>query len=242
MFWLILRQNTPTTYTMSNHQHTSTIYQTELEDLRTAVLKMGGKVESQLRQAVLAFSESDKQMAEQVLEVEREVNRDHLNIDGMCSEIIALRQPAASDLRMLLGMVRTVSDLERIGDEASKIAKMALNTDPSKRGFLPRLQTIFQSADLAAAMLRSALDAFAREDTSDSRQIFASDLELDELYKAIVRQLITFMMEDPRTISAALDDLWVAKAIERIGDHAENIAENAIYIIEGEDVRYTHNS
>lgn len=228
--------------TMSNHQHTSTIYQTELEDLRTAVLKMGGKVESQLRQAVLAFSESDKQMAEQVLEVEREVNRDHLNIDGMCSEIIALRQPAASDLRMLLGMVRTVSDLERIGDEASKIAKMALNTDPSKRGFLPRLQTIFQSADLAAAMLRSALDAFAREDTSDSRQIFASDLELDELYKAIVRQLITFMMEDPRTISAALDDLWVAKAIERIGDHAENIAENAIYIIEGEDVRYTHNS
>ena len=161
---------------MSNHQHTSTIYQTELEDLRTAVLKMGGKVESQLRQAVLAFSESDKQMAEQVLEVEREVNRDHLNIDSMCSEIIALRQPAASDLRMLLGMVRTVSDLKRIGDESSKIAKMALNTDPSKRGFLPRLQTIFQSADLAAAMLRSALDAFAREDTSDSRQIFACDL------------------------------------------------------------------
>ena len=227
---------------MSNHQHTSTIYQTELEDLRTAVLKMGGKVESQLRQSVLAFSENDKQMAERVLEVEREVNQDHLTIDSMCSEIIALRQPAASDLRMLLGMVRTVSDLERIGDEASKIAKMALNTDPSKRGFLPRLQTIFQSADLAAAMLRSSLDAFAREDTSDSRQVFASDLELDELYKASVRQLITFMMEDPRTISAALDDLWVAKAIERIGDHAENIAENAIYIIEGEDVRYTHGS
>lgn len=224
-----------------SHQHTSSIYQTELEDLRTAVLNMGGKVESQLRQSVLAFSENDTALAEKVMLVEQEVNQAHLSIDKMCTEIIAIRQPAASDLRMLLGMIRTVSDLERIGDESSKIAKMVLKEDAAKRGFLPRLPTIFQSAELAASMLRSALDAFAREDTSDSRQVFASDLELDEYYKASVRQLITFMMEDPRTISAALDDLWVAKAIERIGDHAENIAENAIYIIEGEDVRYTHN-
>ncbi|TDR31643.1 phosphate signaling complex protein PhoU [Hydromonas duriensis] len=225
-----------------SQQHTSTIYQAELEDLRSAVMKMGGKVESQLRQAVLAFSESDNALAEHVLAVEKEVNQEHLNIDHMCSQIIALRQPAASDLRMLLGMIRTVSDLERIGDEASKIAQMALKSDPSRRGFLPRVHTIFQSADLAGTMLRQALDAFAREDTSEVRQIFATDMELDQHYSASVRQLITFMMEDPRTISAALDDLWVAKAIERAGDHAENIAENAIYIIEGEDVRYAHHS
>lgn len=223
------------------NQHSSSIYQTELENLRTAVLKMGGKVEAQLRQSVLSYSESDATLATQVLKIEREVNQDHLNIDNMCSEIIALRQPAASDLRMLLGMIRTVSDLERIGDEASKIAKMALKSE-SKRGILPRIHMIYQSADLASSMLRSALDAFARNDTSDSRQVIASDLELDAFYQASVRQLITFMMEDPRTIGAALDDLWVAKAIERVGDHAENIAENAIYIIEGEDVRYTHNA
>jgi len=224
-----------------NHLHTSKNYQEELENLRTAILKMGGKVESQLRQAVLAYSENNAQLAEQVMTVEREVNQEHLEIDHACSEIIALRQPAASDLRMLLGCIRAISDLERIGDEASKIAKMAIKQG-DQRAKLPRVHTIFQSADIATGMLRRALDAFAREDTSEMPSVFAADVELDNQYQASMRQLITFMMEDPRTISTALDDLWVAKAIERAGDHAENIAETAIYVFEGEDVRYTHNS
>jgi phosphate transport system protein len=221
-----------------NHQHSSSIYQVELENLRTAILKMGGKVENQLNQAVQAYNDHDGALAEKVMSTEREVNQEHLDIDQMSSEIIALRQPAASDLRMLLGSIRIISDLERIGDEAAKIAKMALKDD--KRGTLSHIQTIFQSAELAVSMLRRTLDAFAREDTSDMPSVFASDLELDSHYQASMRQLITFMMEDPRTISAALDDLWVAKSIERVGDHAENIAETVIYIFEGEDVRYTH--
>lgn len=221
------------------NNHSSTTYQEELEDLRTSILKMGGKVESQLRQAVLAYSEGNHLLANQILLIEREVNQDHLSIDKNCSEIIALRQPAASDLRMLLGCIRVISDLERIGDEASKIAKMALKQD-DKGTKLPRVHSIYQSADLAAVMLRQALDALARGDTSDMPSVFAADLELDSHYQASMRQLITFMMEDPRTISASLDDLWVAKSIERAGDHAENIAETAIYIFEGEDVRYKH--
>lgn len=221
------------------NNHSSTTYQEELEDLRTSILKMGGKVESQLRQAVLAYSEGNHVLANQILLIEREVNQDHLSIDKNCSEIIALRQPAASDLRMLLGCIRVISDLERIGDEASKIAKMALKQD-DKGAKLPRVHSIYQSADLAAVMLRQALDALARGDTSDMPSVFAADLELDSHYQASMRQLITFMMEDPRTISASLDDLWVAKSIERAGDHAENIAETAIYIFEGEDVRYKH--
>lgn len=221
------------------NNHSSTTYQEELEDLRTSILKMGGKVESQLRQAVLAYSECNHSSANQILLIEREINQEHLNIDKNCSEIIALRQPAASDLRMLLGCIRVISDLERIGDEASKIAKMALKQDD--KGFkLPRVNSIYQSADLAATMLRQSLDALARGDTSDMPSVFAADIELDSHYQASMRQLITFMMEDPRTISASLDDLWVAKSIERAGDHAENIAETAIYIFEGEDVRYKH--
>ena len=224
-----------------NNLHSSKSYQEELENLRTSILKMGGKVESQLRQSVLAYSEGNHDLANNVMLIEREVNQEHLEIDHACSEIIAIRQPAASDLRMLLGCIRAISDLERIGDEASKIAKMALKQS-DKRAHLPRVHSIYQSADLAATMLRQSLDAFAREDTTEMPAVFAADLELDSHYQASMRQLITFMMEDPRTISAALDDLWVAKAIERAGDHAENIAETAIYIFEGEDVRYTHNS
>jgi phosphate transport system protein len=224
-----------------NHLHSSKSYQEELENLRTSILKMGGKVEAQFRQAVLAYSEGNAALAEQIMTIEREVNQEHLEIDHACTEIIALRQPAAGDLRMLLGCIRTISDLERIGDEASKIAKMALKSDKN-RAKLTRVHSIYQSADLAASMLRQVLDGFARKDTTQMAAIFTADLELDSHYQASMRQLITFMMEDPRTIGVALDDLWVAKAIERVGDHAENVAETVIYIFEGEDVRYSHHT
>ncbi len=217
--------------------HTSKNYEVELENLRTRVLSMGGRVESQVRSAVLAYSEGDKVMAEQVLTIEREINLEHMATDLLCTEVIARRQPAARDLRLLLGVIRVISDLERVADQAAKIAKLVLRSD--QKVSLPRVHSIYQSAEMANTMIRGALDAFAREDSIEARKIMDSDKEIDAQYVASMRQLITYMMEDPRTISSALDDLWVAKAIERMGDHAENIAEVAIYIAEGEDVRYS---
>ena len=220
-----------------NHLHISKNYEVELENLRTRVLTMGGRVESQVRAAVLAYSEGDTQMAEQVLIVEREINLEHFSTDQFCTEVIARRQPAARDLRLLLGVIRVISDLERVADQAAKIAKLVLRSE--QRTALARVHSIYQSAELANKMIRGALDAFAREDSEQARAVMSIDKELDEQYIASMRQLITYMMEDPRTISSALDDLWVAKAIERMGDHAENSAEVAIYIAEGEDVRYS---
>ena len=218
--------------------HTSKTYEEELQNLRTRVMTMGGRVENQVRMAVLSFSEDDLDMARRVIDTERDINKEQLATDLLCSEIIARRQPAAKDLRLLLGVIRTISDLERIADQADKIAKLTLRNE--QRGSLPRVHGIFQSAEMAIDMLRNALDAFAREDGDKAREVMSSDSKLDELYIGSMRQLITYMMEDPRTISSALDDLWVAKAIERMGDHAENIAEVAIYIAEGEDVRYSY--
>ena len=218
--------------------HTSKNYEEELENLRTRVMTMGGRVESQVRLAILAYSEGDTKIAQQVLDTEREINQEQLSTDLMCSEVIARRQPAAKDLRLLLGVIRTISDLERIADQAAKIAKLVLRNE--HRGSVPRIHGTFQSAEMAMGMLRRALDAFAREDGKEAREVMGSDSELDAQYIGSMRQLITYMMEDPRTIGAALDDLWVAKAIERMGDHAENIAEVAIYIAEGEDVRYSN--
>lgn len=220
-----------------NHVHTSKNYETELEHLRTRVLTMGGRVEAQVRQAVLAYGEGDIATANHVIAVEHDINREHRDLDAFCTEVIARRQPAAKDLRLLLGVIRAISDLERIADQAAKIAKLVLRGEP--RGMLPRVHMIFQSAESANTMIRAALDALAREDSEKAREVLNSDAELDAQYVASMRQLITYMMEDPRTISQALDDIWVAKAIERMGDHAENIAEVAIYIIEGEDVRYS---
>lgn len=219
------------------HLHISKNYEVELENLRTRVLSMGGRVESQVRTAVLAYSEGNTQLAEQVLSIEREINLEHMATDLLCTEVIARRQPAARDLRLLLGVIRVISDLERVGDQAAKIAKLVLRAE--QRSALARVHSIYQSAEMANTMIRGALDAFAREDGVAARAVMDSDKALDEQYIASMRQLITYMMEDPRTISSALDDLWVAKAIERMGDHAENIAEVAIYIAEGEDVRYS---
>ena len=192
-----------------------------------------------MRLAISAYSEGDKVQAQRVLEIEPAINKEQLDTDQLCSEVIARRQPAAKDLRLLLGVIRTISDLERVADEAAKIAKLVIRED--QRDILPRIHSIFQAAEMAILMLRKALDAFAREDGDAAREVMASDSKLDEQYIGSMRQLITYMMEDPRTIGDAVDDLWVAKAIERIGDHAENIAEVAIYVGEGEDVRYSGN-
>lgn len=220
-----------------NHLHTSKNYEDELENLRTRVLTMGGRVESQVRQAVLAYSEGDTQMAEQVITIEREINLEHLSADQFCTEVIARRQPAARDLRLLLGVIRVISDLERVADQAAKIAKLVLRSEP--RHALPRVHAIYQSAEMANTMIRGALDAFAREDSVQARAVMNSDKELDDQYIASMRQLITYMMEDPRTISTSIDLMFMNKAIERVGDHAVNIAEHVVYLAKGIDVRHT---
>ena len=220
-----------------NHLHTSKNYEDELENLRTRVLTMGGRVESQVRQAVLAYSEGDTQMAEQVLTIEREINLEHLSADQFCTEVIARRQPAARDLRLLLGVIRVISDLERVADQAAKIAKLVLRSE--SRHALPRVHAIYQSAEIANTMIRGALDAFAREDSVQARAVMDSDKELDDQYIASMRQLITYMMEDPRTIPQVLDVLWCARSIERIGDRCQHISDYIIYCVKGKDVRHT---
>jgi phosphate transport system protein len=160
-------------------------------------------------------------------------------IDGECSQVIVKRQPAANDLRLILAITKTVTDLERIGDEAQKIARMAKSIhERGLDGRAPRTVDVRHAAEVALAMLRNALDAFARLDVAAAADVIRDDAAIDSEFRSILRQLITYMMEDPRTISSALDVVWVAKAIERIGDHAKNMAEQVIYIVRGTDVRH----
>jgi phosphate transport system protein len=160
-------------------------------------------------------------------------------LDGDCSQLIVKRQPAASDLRMIFAIAKTVTDLERIGDEAQKIARMAKSIHQRDRAQLPPAVDIGHAAELAISMLRRALDAFARLDCDTAAQVIRDDAGIDSEFRAILRQLITYMMEDPRTITTALEIVWIAKAIERIGDHAKNMCEYVIYIVKGTDVRHT---
>jgi len=161
-----------------------------------------------------------------------------VDLDELCSHIIARRQPAAVDLRLLITVIKTITDLERIGDEAEKIGRMAKLIHTAERQHLPRLDLSYV-AGRALAMLRQSLDAFARLDVSEAMRVVKLDSEVDEAFRAIMRQLITFMMEDPRTITRSLEILFIAKAIERIGDHAKNMAEYVIYMVKGRDVRHT---
>jgi len=220
-------------------EHLSKQYDSDLETLRSGVLQMGGLVESQIRGAIDAFSNGSQELIDQVIANEPRVNACEVNIDTDCSHIIVKRQPAAGDLRLIMAISKTVTDLERIGDEAEKIARMSRQIHERGHTDLYRFATIRHAADIALAMLRQALDAFARLDTAQAASIIRKDAEIDTEFRAILRQLITFMMEDPRTISTALEIVWIAKAIERIGDHAKNIAEDVIYIVKGTDVRHT---
>ncbi|HLQ01136.1 MAG TPA: phosphate signaling complex protein PhoU [Burkholderiales bacterium] len=220
-------------------EHLSKQFDNDLETLRSGVLQMGGLVEAQIRGAIDAFSNGNADLIEQVIANEPRVNAFEVNIDNDCSHIIAKRQPAASDLRLIMAISKTVTDLERIGDEAEKIARMSKQIHERGRMEPHRFANIRHAADIAVSMLRQALDAFARLDAAQAAGTIREDMAIDTEFRSILRQLITFMMEDPRTISTALEIVWIAKAIERIGDHAKNIAEYVIYIAKGTDVRHT---
>jgi len=201
-------------------------------------MELGGLVESQIRQAVHSLSEFNGETALQVLETENRVNAMEVDIDRELSSIIARRQPTARDLRLLMAISKTTANLERAGDEAAKIARMVRSIiDSGATRTLPASE-LRVAADLASGLLRKALDAFARLDTAAALAILKEDDLIDKEFDGFVRKLITYMMEDPRTISPSLDLLFVAKALERIGDHAKNIAEFIIYVVKGADVRH----
>jgi phosphate transport system protein len=220
-----------------NQEHISRQFDADLEGLRTRVLAMGGLVEQQLIRAMDGLESGNMALIDQVIAGDRQVNRHEVELDEACNNVIARRQPAAVDLRMIMTVVKTITDLERIGDEAKKIAKMARDIHAGDTRVVPRVD-LRPPADIAVAMLRKALDAFARLDVNASAEVVRQDREVDAGYKAAMRQLITFMMEDPRTISSSLDLLFVARAIERIGDHAKNISEYVVYLVKGRDVRH----
>jgi phosphate transport system protein len=224
---------------MAHGEHTLKQFDAELEALRSRVLQMGGIVEEQIGRAVDALMNGDPALAARVIEDDHRVNALEVGIDEECSTIIARRQPAAVDLRMLMMVVKTITDLERIGDEAAKIARMTRLIYESERPTVPRMAEIRTVAGIALGMLRNALDAFARLDLGIAARVVRQDEQVDNAFRGILRQLITFMMEDPRTISHSIEILFVAKAIERIGDHAKNMSEYVVYMVKGKDVRHT---
>jgi phosphate transport system protein len=224
---------------MPNNEHTSKQFDADLEDIRSRVLQMGGLVEMQLMAAIEGLSTGGDEVISRVIDTEHRVNDHEKEIDDACVHVVARRQPAASDLRLIMSVSKIVTDLERIGDEAEKIARMARQIYGRGALTIPRSIDVRQTGNKAAMMLRRVLDAMARLDAADAEKIIVEDKLIDTEFRAIVRQLITYMMEDPRTISTALDIVWIAKAIERVGDHSKNIAEQVIYIVRGTDVRHS---
>jgi phosphate transport system protein len=220
-------------------KHLSSQFDSELNGVSSRVMELGGLVESQIRQAIYALSQLDVQAAVLVIETEPRVNAMEIDIDRELSSIIARRQPTARDLRLLMAISKTTANLERVGDEAEKIARMVKSIIENGAPRTLPASELRVAADLASGLLRKALDAFARLDTAAAVSILKEDNLIDQEFDGFVRKLITYMMEDPRTISPSLDLLFLAKAIERIGDHAKNIAEFIIYIVKGEDVRHT---
>jgi phosphate transport system protein len=224
---------------MNESQHLSSQFDEELSRLRTHVLQMGGLVETQVSSAIEAYSTGEVASVKTIVETDRKVNELEKAIDDDCAHIIAKRQPTASDLRLILGISKIVTDLERAGDEAKKIAKGVRRI--YENGHLPGQYGvgIRHLAEAALVMIRRALDAFARLDTPQATDVIRADTDVDTEFKSIIRQLITHMMEDPRTITTSIDIIWIARAIERIGDHAKNISEQVVYVVEGRDIRHT---
>jgi phosphate transport system protein len=221
-------------------KHLSSQFDAELSGISNRVLEMGGLVESQVAQAVYALAEFSADTAAQVLRQEERVNQMEVEIDRDLSGIIARRQPTARDLRLLLAVSHTIANLERVGDEAARIARAVrrlIDTGVPNRLRLPVADLRFES-ELAIASLRNALDAFARLDAVKALEVLKQDDQIDYEFEGLLRKLITYMMEDPRTISSSIDLVFVAKAIERVGDHAKNLAEAVIYIVKGTDVRH----
>jgi phosphate transport system protein len=221
-------------------KHLSSQFDSELSGISTRVLEMGGLVESQVAQAVYALATFSGDVASQVLKAEERVNQMEMEIDRDLSTIIARRQPTARDLRLLIAVSKTIANLERIGDEAARIARTVqrlLNSGVSSRMRLPVGDLTFE-CELATKQLRKVLDAFARLDIDAAVDVLRHDDQIDQEFDGLMRKLITYMMEDPRTISSSIDLVFVAKAIERVGDHAKNLAEQIIYIVKGTDVRH----
>lgn len=219
-------------------EHTLKQFDIDLDRIRRGVLQMGGMVEAQFTKALEGLRSGDMASIEAAIEADKSVNLEQIRLDDACTHIIAKHQPTASDLRLLLTVIKAVSDLERVGDEAKKIAKAARRLHANGTTSPPKVG-LSHAAQLALEMLRSALDGFARGDAGEIDAIRLKDAEVDSDFKGITRQLITYMVEDPRTITSSLELLFIAKAIERIGDHALNIAEHVVYMVSGEDVRFT---
>ena len=219
-------------------EHISKKFDAELEGVRSRVLQMGGLVEQQINRAMEALANGDMVLADQVIIDDHRVNALEVGIDDDCTQIIAKRQPTAGDLRMVMAVVKTITDLERIGDEAQKIARMAKLVHARDYGTSPRFSEVLYASNVAIEMLKTALDAFARLDVAAAAKVVKQDQIVDEQFRGIMRQLVTFMMEDPRTISACINILFIAKAIERIGDHAKNMSEYVVYLVKGKDVRH----
>ncbi len=219
-------------------KHISTQFDSELTAVSSRVMEMGGLVESQIHQAIYALAQFSAETADQVIETEARVNHMEVDIDRDLSSIIARRQPTARDLRLLIAISKTTANLERVGDEAAKIARMVKSIIESGAARQLPSSDLRMASDLAAGLLRKALDAFARLDVQAAVSILKEDDLIDQEFDGFVRKLITYMMEDPRTISPSLDLLFLAKAVERIGDHSKNIAEFIIYIVKGADVRH----
>jgi phosphate transport system protein len=219
------------------HDHTSKNFDLELESLRTRVLQMGGMVEQQVRKAIEGLYSGDQPLLEAVIRDDERVNQMEVDIDDLCNKVIAKRQPTAIDLRMIVSVLKAISDLERVGDKARKIARLgiALANQPVRSTLNVELNHM---ADTALRMLRLALDGFARLDVSLVTEAMHLDKIVNAEYQSVARQLITYMMEDPRTITRSLDILSIAKAIERVGDHATNIAEYVVYMVKGLNVRH----
>ncbi len=218
-------------------EHSSSQFNEALESIRNNLMEMGGLVEKQVVDALQSLLQADSDLAQKVLDTEDKVDKLEMLIDEECTRVLALRQPAASDLRLIIAVTKAVSDLERIGDESAKIARMGqqlAEEGESPRGYVE----VRHIGNHVRNMLRDTLDAFARFDAKKALEVAAEDNEVDLEYRSAMRSLVTFMMEDPRAISRVLNIIWSLRALERIGDHARNIGEQVIYLVEGKDVRH----
>ncbi len=219
-------------------EHTNKQFTSDLETTRSLFLQMGGLVESMVKDGMEALITGDLALVDQVREREKDVNRLEVEIDERISLLIARNQPTAGDLRLLLSVSKMLTDMERCGDEAEKIAKMARRLHESDTRYAPVVE-LRHMATYVTAMIRDSLDAFARQDPVHAAQVVRNDREVDKEWKGALRHIITYMIEDPRTISHSIDLIFIARALERIGDHAKNMSERVIYMVRGDDVRHT---